>query len=173
MDNLFKIKDIAPPVETLPGTTLWPWIGAALIFSALLLYIFRRKTQTVKSAEPPAPPFSPLQTALKALEFMLSENLIENGETKLFFTRLNIILRIFLKEISKLPVTAQTSSELILSDGLTAEMSDTAKRSFAAFLQKCDLFKFADIEAMPDIARSAHKACRNLITTIADERGAK
>jgi len=173
MDNLFDIKDIAPPIESLPGAPIWPWIVMAILLAAVLLYIFRSKKPVTENIAPPSPPPSPLQTALHSLESLLTENLIENGATKIFFTRLNMILRIFLKDLSNLPVPAQTSSELILSGSLTAKMSEAARKRFAAFLQECDLFKFADIKAQPDIALRAHKACRNLITTIAEEQGAE
>ncbi len=99
MDNLFTIKDIVGPIETLPQAPLWPWIvGVVIIFVA---YKFLRKTKPDIIPEPLPAKLSPLKVALRELEALLTEKLIEEGSTKLFFTKLNMILRTFLKATYK------------------------------------------------------------------------
>ncbi len=170
MDNLFAIKDIAPPIENLPSTAIWPWIAAAVVIAAFLSFKLLRKKEPLPLPEPSVA-LSPLQVALRELDALLAEELIANGSTKQFFTRLNIILRYYLTKTFNLPITSQTTSELLRSDSCIAEMSEDCQKYFATFLKECDLFKFANIKSKPNIAHDALTACRNLIVTIAEGRG--
>ncbi|MDP6523065.1 MAG: hypothetical protein QGI24_03960 [Kiritimatiellia bacterium] len=115
MDDPFVIRDIAPPIETLPDTAIWPWLIIPLLLVAgVLLYRFFRKAEP-EPAETPLPQLTvtPMQTALQALDALMIEKLIESGETKLFFTKLNMILRVFLSDRLDLKAPVQTTSEIL------------------------------------------------------------
>ena len=171
MDNIFSIKDIAGPIETLPRPSLWPWIVVTLIIVGFIAYKLLHKTKPGTTAEVLPAKLSPLEMALQALETLLTEKLIEEGSTKLFFTKLNMILRLFMKKVYNPRISSQTTSELLISDDYNKKMSDDCHKQFSIFLHECDLFKFSDLKAQTDIALNAHKACRNLIVTIAREEG--
>ena len=171
MDNLFSIKDISPPIETLPSTPIWLWIAMSIVITAFISYKLLRKKEVLPIPVTPLITLSPLQVALKELDALLSERLIENGSTKQLFTKLNMILRCFMTKTSNIPISAQTTSELLHTNSCITKLSDDCQKCFSVFLKECDLFKFADIKAKPDISRSAITACRNLIITIAEERG--
>lgn len=169
MDDLLAIRDIAPPVESLPGWPAWPWIILCLLIIAVFIF-YRMTRRKAINLEPAAEPPSPLQSAIKALESLLAEQLIENGKTKLFFTKLNMILRIFLTDELKIQALIQTTSELIDSDIHNLAIDDNCRQLFASFLRQCDLFKFADITAMPGIAREAHDTCLAVMTGISSNK---
>ncbi len=117
MDDPFVIRDIAPPIETLPDTAIWPWLIIPLLLVAgVLLYRFFRKDEP-EPAETPLPQLTvtPMQTALQALDALMTEKLIESGETKRFFTKLNMILRVFLSDRLDLKAPVQTTSEILRS----------------------------------------------------------
>ena len=171
MDNIFSIKDIAGPIETLPRPSLGPWIVVTLIIVGFIAYKQLHKTKQDTTPEALPAKLSPLGVALQELENLLTEKLIEEGATKLFFTKLNMILRLFMKNIYNPKISSQTTSELLISEDYSAKMSDDCHKHFSIFLHECDLFKFSELQAQTDIALQAHKACRNLIVTIAHEEG--
>lgn len=165
MDDLLAIRDIAPPIESLPGWPAWPWVILSLLVLAVFIY-YRKTRRNVITPEPVPETQSPLQSAIKALDVLLAEQLIEHGRTKLFFTKLNMILRIFLSEEFKFQALIQTTSELISSDVHSLTIDDNCSKLFVSFLRQCDLFKFADITAQPVIAREAHRSCLALVNLI-------
>ena len=117
MDNPFVIRDIAPPIETLPDAAIWPWLAIPLLFLAgILLYRFSRKAEPEPPTIPPPPLVTPRDTALQALDALMSEKLIERGEMKLFFTKLNMILRVFLGGHLRMQALVQTTSEILRSE---------------------------------------------------------
>lgn len=214
MDDLLAIRDIAPPVETLPGTTIWPWIIIPLLLVAgLMLYRFFRKVEPEPAPTPQLPPtVSPMQEALQALDELIAEELVETGKTKLFFTKLNMIFRTFLAGQLDMRARVRTTSEILEAandygaavfyedrdlstslemtcdvervnaesvmpslsrhpvDGADTDAIDQRNPSHTALLsnllQECDLFKFANVMAQADIARSAHGKCRDLVIAI-------
>lgn len=173
MDDPFAIRDIAPPVESLSTAGIWPWLFFALLLTSIVIYKLTRKTRPESMAPKPVPQPTPLESALSALDSLLSEKLIEKGRTKLFFTKLNMLLRIFLASQLKAQALLQTTSELLASDVFTRALDDDCRSLFAAFLAECDLFKFADITAQSNIARTAHDTCRALIIRVADATEAR
>ena len=66
MDNIFSIKDIAGPIETLPRTLIWPWIVGTLIIFAFIAYKFLHKTKPDATPEALPEKQSPLEVALQS-----------------------------------------------------------------------------------------------------------
>jgi hypothetical protein len=174
MDNPFAIKDIAPPIESLQTgrPTLWIWLALALIIAGFVIYRKMHKITAPPQPVPlPPPTVTALQEALRRIDKLIAEKLIESGATKEFFTKLNHILRTFLQDEYISAASALTTSELLHNKSFQTEISDNCRPKLDAFLKQCDLFKFADIKAQPQIAINACKVCRDLIVSIAAERG--
>jgi hypothetical protein len=172
--NILTIHDIAPPVESLPATPVWPWfiLAAAVLLAVLLVRHLRYRQPPTPAAAPEPPTLSPMQIALNELDRLMNKKLIENDRSSIFFTELNMILRRFLKNTfpeNGLPPTASSSSEILPI--ITKLNKPQLNTIFKSFLQDCDVFKFADITAQPDIARKAADTCRKLIIEIAAATG--
>lgn len=172
MDNPFAIRDIAPPVESLPSSPVWPWLLVVLAALGVVAVLIRvlRKAEPEAVPELTPPPLTALEIALRALDALLNEHLIEGGETKRFFARLNMILRVFLLDQFSLQAPVQTTSELIESCVEAALIEGEGRERLATFLRECDVFKFADVVARQNVARRAHRACGDLLTVLAVER---
>ena len=168
MDDPMAIRDIAPLIESLPGASAWFWI-LFLMAASFIFYKYSWKAEQIATSAPPPPPTA-LQIALLALDTLLAEQLIENGQTKLYFTKLNMILRVFLMNQFDVQAPLQTTAELINSDTCMVSINDDAMKLFTSFLRECDLFKFADIKAQSEIARKAHDRCKDLVSTIASKK---
>ena len=169
MDNIFSIRDIAPPVESLPEShVLLFWLLTALATAlAITIIVYIRKKRAPLPAQPVVIEKTPLQIALAAIDSLLSEKLVENGQSKIFFTRLNLILRDFLSSSNLINAASLTTSELLQSDTNITKINNKARTLFESFLHLSDVFKFADITAQISVAAAAADECRKLIRSIA------
>lgn len=138
-----EIKDIAPPVYVFP----YPYWMVALIAVALLAivaaavwFIWKR----IKNRPVPPPP-TPSEIALRALENARFQ--IQTETPYAFSIIVSDILRTYITSQFSLPATKQTSQEFLSALGSFARFSESEKSLLAAFLDKCDLVKFARIES--------------------------
>ena len=169
MDNIFSIRDIAPPVESLPenhSLLFWLLTAAATALTIIIIVYIRRK-RTILPTQPAVTEKTPLQIALAAIDSLLSEKLVENRQSKIFFTRLNLILRDFLSRSNLINAASLTTSELLQSDTNISKINNEELTLFESFLHLSDVFKFADITAQTSVAAAAADECRKLIRSIA------
>lgn len=138
-----EIRDIAAPVDVFP----WPlWMVltvavAALIILGLLalglvLYLRRR---------PAGPPPSPRMIAMRELELLRPQ--VDTLDPYAFSVKVSDILRSFVEAQYGLRATHQTSPEFLASMAESKEFNDTDRDLLARFLERCDLIKFAHIDA--------------------------
>jgi hypothetical protein len=169
--DILKIRDIAPPIESLPSHTNWAWlVGAILMTCAILLLFYRLRQHKAAPATTPQkkqPPPSPKDIALQELENLQQCGLIEAGCTKRFFTALNMILRRYLNATLPNQTIRPTSGTTTELQDIIANIDNSQLVSLCnRFLQECDVYKFANIKAMPEIAKRALASCRELIIEI-------
>jgi hypothetical protein len=93
----------------------------------------------------PAPIQSPRDRALAKLEQMRPE--LEKLDPYRFSIRVSDILRRYVTEQFKLPVTRQTSVEFLAGVRKSSPFSEDEKLLLEDFLNRCDLIKFARYEA--------------------------
>lgn len=134
-----------------------PWIIGAvtLVALALVVWLVRRRKQlkTVRASSVPVRKLSPYEEAISQLEELERQHLPENGSMKVFYTRLNDILRIYLFRRLGISSLAETSEELI-GKLRRLPMPDENREEIAETLRMSDFVKFAKYQ--PGIADSHH-----------------
>ena len=138
-----EIKDIAPPVDVFPYP---PWVvalacGAALLLVLAATWFFVRWR---KNRPAPAPP-TPREIALSSLDQARVQ--IESLAPYDFSILVSDILRGYVAAQYRLHAKEQTSPEFLASISSSPRFTSSEKSLLAVFLDKCDLIKFARIEA--------------------------
>jgi hypothetical protein len=138
-----EIRDIAPPVEVFP----WPWWVVALGILGLLLVIVTLAwlIRRVMPRRATVPPLTPRQVAFRELEALRGQ--IGKLAPYDFSVRVSDVLRTFVSAHFGLRATQQTSPEFLASISHAAEFSQSDRDLLARFLERCDLIKFAHIDA--------------------------
>jgi hypothetical protein len=141
-DPLAGFRDIAPPVDVPWPPWVW-WaigIGAVVALSLLawlMVWLARRK--------PATPPQSPRMIALRALEELRAH--IHELDPYAFSVRVSDVLRTYVSGQFELRATTQTSPEFLASIADSPRFSSMDRQLLATFLDRCDMLKFARIEA--------------------------
>jgi len=141
-DPLAGLRDIAPPVEVPWPPWVWWAIGVGSVITlALLAWLFvwlaRRRPKT--------PPPTPRQIALRALENLRAQ--AHELDPYVFSVRVSDVLRTYVGAHFSLPVTSQTSPEFLASIADSPRFSSVDRQLLATFLERCDMLKFARIDA--------------------------
>ena len=175
MDDMVSIRDIAPLIEKYPGINWQLWLAAIVVLGVLtLITVFLLKRRTARSADVPETPapvvLTPRERALRAIDELLAAKL--ENDSRLFFTRLNLILRRYTSDIGILPAPARTSCELLNSEELGSRLTPETQPLLNTFLSDCDVFKFANVSAQPAAAVAAAESCRRLINALDSAREA-
>lgn len=139
------IKDIIDVQNPLVKYVIWMIIALTLVSAALFVY-FIRKREILKAdkeeQQQPISKLSPYEQAMKALEELKKQNLPESGNTKLFYIRLNDILRLFVMQKLQISSMEKTNEELILQLK-QLNMSREQFSQLAEALRMSDFVKFA------------------------------
>jgi hypothetical protein len=126
-------------------------ISLLTLISLVLLFLFMR---SIKKRAPAAEKqifsfLSPYAEAVQSLEALKQQQLPENGQVKLYYTRLNDILRLFVLRKLQISSMEKTNEELILQ--LKSVSLSTAQFSkLAQALRMSDYVKFAKYVPAPD-----------------------
>jgi hypothetical protein len=143
----FKETDDLRPLKGVIGyRSWWPLILAlaaiALAAGGWQLWKNWKRRKAGIGTHPSAPPVPPEVAARKALEALLSKNLLEQGQVKLFYIELSDIFRRYIEGRFGVPALDLTTSELLpclrRREELRPLYGDTR-----AFLDGSDLVKFA------------------------------
>jgi hypothetical protein len=163
-------KDIAPPVA-LPrrGLPAWVWSaagglgGLGLLVAGWWWYRRRRRSRTAALVQRPAHAL-----ALEALEHLQRQDLIGQARFEAFYLRLSHILRRYVELRFGLRAPEQTSEEFLAAVLATGGLIATHRDLLEAFLQQCDLVKFARHRPIPSDAQEAFESARNFVEHTAD-----
>jgi hypothetical protein len=138
------IRDIAPPVDVFPYP-LWMVALAgliALLLLGLLVWVMVKWLRT----RPPPPLPSPEAIALRELESLRSH--VHDLDPYAFSFAVSDVLRTFISKAKfRLPATQQTSPEFLAAISGSSLFSEKDRTLLGRFLEKCDMIKFARIEA--------------------------
>jgi hypothetical protein len=133
------------PLLDWPGR--WPrWIPVLLLIVALAVIIalfasrFLNKPRTILHYPPPPPPHV---TALNALKALREKQYIEREEVEPFFVELSLIVRRYIEDRFRLRAPEQTTEEFIREAASARVLTDAHQSLVHAFLEQCDLVKFA------------------------------
>ena len=107
------IKEIIPVQE--PSQSYWYWIlGAVTLLFIVAAYFYLRKKKPVKKVEENVSKLSAYDEAMKALDELAKEKPQDDEQVKQFFTRVNDVLRNYLKRRFSYSTFEKTNEEVIL-----------------------------------------------------------
>jgi hypothetical protein len=164
--DIKEIEEVPKPA----WMALIPWILGAvtLIAIGIIVYLLRKPKKAAPAPVPVQPKQSPYEEALQALEELRKQGLLQHGEVKTYYSRLNDILRVFMFRKMKVATLEKTNQELI---GQLRQMA-LDKESFNQLvhaLQIADFVKFAryqpdttDNEKNFAVIQSAIKTLNNI-----------
>jgi hypothetical protein len=152
------IRDIKPPVE-LPNEWLWLWIALAVVLAGALagvVWFLMRK----KAAMPP--PVLVLPPHVRAKQ-RLAEALMFLSDPNKFCTVVSDTARLYLEERFTLRAPERTTEEFLVELRTSPHLTLDQKQSLGAFLESCDLVKFARFEPTETTLRQLHDAALRLV----------
>ncbi len=152
------IRDIKPPIEI---TDPWVWLGwtlgaIALLIAAVLLWRWWQKRRRQIALVPPVP------AHVRARQ-QLDEALALIGQPKPFVVAVSGTARTYLEERFDFRAPDRTTEEFLRELSGTALLDREQKNSLGAFLQSCDLVKFARYEPRETELRELHGAAVKLV----------
>ena len=142
-----EFHDIAPPVDY---SLVSPWLIGAGIFAAAIVVTFLIRA-AIRARKRIRPEIVPRDKAISDLERLRTH--VDHLSAYEFSIRASNIVRQFVHEQFSLPVTRQTSIEFLNSIGLAQQFNPDEKTLLAAFLDRCDLIKFARLNATTEDSR--------------------
>lgn len=156
--NTNDIRGIRPPVEV-PNEWLWLWITLAAVFliaAAVTAWLILRKKQVLPPLLPVVPPhIRAKQRLTEALAFLSDPNR--------FCTMVSDTTRLYLEERFNLRAPERTTEEFLVELRSNPHLTIDQKQSLGAFLESCDLVKFARFEPTETTLRQLHDAALRLV----------
>jgi hypothetical protein len=139
-----EIPDIAPPVDVFPYP---PWmVAVAAVVAAILVGLAIWFLVSWLRNRPGPPPLSATAVALRDLEELRER--VNDIEPYAFSIRVSDVLRTFISHAKfHLPATHQTSPEFLAAISGSELFSDKDRELLGRFLEKCDMIKFARVQA--------------------------
>lgn len=121
----------------------WPWIagigGLGLIAALIVLVLRRRKKAEIPTAAPEIPMH---ERYLAALEALSKERLWQQGEHKVYQSRLTDLLRAYIEERYGVPALERTTDEL-MHELRVSPLNHDQQQALNNMLRLADLVKFA------------------------------
>lgn len=137
------IKDIAPPIDIFP----YPAWVVALVAASALAVVGLATWLVVRwvRRRPAPPPPTPREIAISSLNKAREQ--VDSLEPYAFSILVSDILRAYVAAQYHLHAKEQTSPEFLAAISVFPSFSEQEKTLLAVFLEKCDLIKFARINA--------------------------
>lgn len=138
--DIKEIEEVAPPA----WVAYIPWLLGALTLIAIgvIVYLLRKPKKQPPPPAPVVPALSPYEEALQALENLRKEGYAGNGEIKMYYSRLNDILRVFIFRKLHFATLEKTNDELI-TQLRQVPMDKESFNQLVTALQVADFVKFA------------------------------
>lgn len=152
-----ELHDIAPPVDY---SLLSPWLVflvcvISLLVLGLLVWLARKYLRRE------APVRSPRERTLETLS--RAEPELVGTAPYLFSIRVSDVLRRYVVDQYRLPMTRQTSVEFLTAIAGIDRFRDEERTLLEDFLSRCDLIKFARYDATVDDSRRLLEEARKFV----------
>ena len=138
-----EIRDIAPPVDIFPYP-MWMVVVAAILALAVLAGVVFFVVKKMRDKPKPLPP-TPREIAIRELEALRPQ--VERLTSYDFSIAVSDVLRSFIARLFHLHAREQTSTEFLSAISRSVKFSENEKSLLSGFLERCDLIKFARIDA--------------------------
>ena len=152
------IRAIKPPVE-IPNPWLWAfWIGGTLLLLALAGLAVRAwmAAKRRSSIPVPIPPHVRARQRIDAALLLI-------GDPRAFAIAVSDAVRVYLEERFTLRAPERTTEEFLRDLQKTSALTSQQKASLSAFLEQCDLVKFARFEPPESTLRELHESALRLV----------
>jgi BatD DUF11 like domain len=165
-DESGDIRDIRGPLG-IPMSTLrlLLWVLLPLLAAGLLYAVARRLRPRRDRASRPALGELPRlshEVALEALSALEASGLLERGQVKEYHIEVSDILRVYVEARFRVDALEMTTLEIMV--GLERQDAPERFRSgLRAFLDQCDLVKFAKVRPAPEQCRQVLELGRRLV----------
>lgn len=157
-----KIHDISDPLDIPSKRKSFLWMGLAiwsiLITIISLIFFLRSKIKHEQEQKIPAH-----EIAFAQLEHLVSEQLLEKGEIKIFYNRISFILRLYIENRFSLRAPEQTTEEFLYDMQEKRVFDNKTNTLLTQFLQHCDLVKFAKHNPTEHEIQKTFDSCKNFI----------
>lgn len=155
-----ELRDIGEPVDV--PVPWWQWAALATALAAVLggLAWWWRRRRLQKAAPRVVPPH---EAALAALDALLAQGLLANGQIQAFYLRLSDIVRHYIEDRFGLRAPEQTTEEFLSGLPDAPQIGSEHQRLLRSFLRQADLVKFAKFEPGTEETGGAVDAARRFI----------
>lgn len=170
-DESGDIRDIREPVSIpLGALRVLLWVLLPLLLAALLYFVARRlrPREEVRTAIPALPPLArpAHEIALAALAELEASALLERGQVKEYHIEVSDILRRYVEGRFRVDALEMTTREVLV--GLERrDVDEKFRDGLRAFLDQCDLVKFAKVRPAADASRQVLELGRRLVLSSA------
>ncbi len=163
------LQPIKPIVEEpLRLEDAWPYLAAVLglaLLAALLIVPWRRRRSRDKSPEPAFVHQPAHELALNALSKLETRSLWQQGQVKLYYSELTLILRRYLEQRFHIRTRERTTAEILKQ----LDETKVEKGELRNLLNLADLVKFAKAEPMDEQHRQSMQRVRRFVEETADD----
>lgn len=166
-----KLKKLEAPVKVFQRDWLLLYLVIAVAAVALIvvvtLLVARRVRRRREQLKPPPPPVPPDVVALRRLDELELDALVEQQRFKELYLALSEIIREYVGRRWGFDALEMTTSE-IEQELVRGGVDSAIRTELSQFLVSCDLVKFAKYRPDAGTARESHGAARQLVL---DTRG--
>ena len=161
MEDIRDIKGLVP----IPMGRWWLWVAIAIVVVVAVVWLIwwlRRRAKKEPAVIAP-PPLTPYDLAVLSLRHLLDEKLMERGLVDEFYTRLSDIARHYLEGRFQLHAPERTTEEFLYEVSRDNMLTQEHKDLLGAFLQECDLVKFAKFRPETSDMKRAFDAAEKFV----------
>jgi len=155
------IRGLKGPVEVPRDLDAYLWM-LGLLVAGIALLLWKRFRQQLRErflARPQPKPVAPHVRARQRLHAALRYL----SDPRLFCFEVSETLRVYLEERFRLRAPESTTEEFLLQLQTSTALNPDQKQSLAAFLESCDLVKFARFEPTEAALRELHESALRLV----------
>ena len=160
------------PLRGIKGLARWPapllpWAGLAVgmlaLAAAIVVGLRRRRPGRRTKPAPGSRPVPPHENALKALSALRGGKPIGESEVEPFYRELSAIVRRYVEDRFGLRAPERTTEEFIREAAGSGLLEPRHQELVRAFLEQCDLVKFARLRPRPDGMTQAFESAVRLV----------
>jgi hypothetical protein len=159
------LRGIKGPVDIPNGWAWAAWLGALLLAMGLAYWWWQRWRK--KRAQLPGPVVLPPHFRAKQ---RLAEALALIHDPRLFCIAVSDAVRLYLEERFDYRAPERTTEEFLAELAASTSLYPDQKDSLAAFLEACDLVKFARFEPTESALRELHESAVRLVEETQHDR---